>query len=101
MLHNKIEVATILGTIQSTLTDFGYLRKRWQTNTEEERLLGVSLTGIMDNPLMTTKNKGLEKTLAMHEANTELTVAIMEDKKMSTGAADKVESIRQQKIKRV
>jgi len=42
----------------------------------------------------------LEKTLAMHEANTELTVAIMEDKKMSTGAVDKVESIRQQKIKR-
>ena len=42
----------------------------------------------------------LEKTLAMHEANTELTVAIMEDKEMSTGSADKVESIRQQKIKR-
>ena len=42
----------------------------------------------------------LEKTLAMHEANTELTVAIMEDKELSTGAADKVESIRQQKIKR-
>ena len=41
----------------------------------------------------------LEKTLAMHEANTELTVAIMEDKKMSTGSADKVESIRQHKIK--
>ena len=41
----------------------------------------------------------LEKTLAMHEANTELTVAIMEDKKMSTCAADKVESIRQHKIK--
>ena len=35
----------------------------WQKNTEEERLLGVSLTGIMDNPLMTSKNKGLEKTL--------------------------------------
>ena len=43
--------------------------------------------------------KRLEKTLAMHEANTELTVAIMEDKEMSTGAADKVESIRQHKIK--
>mgnify|MGYP000072443282 CR=1 FL=1 len=43
--------------------------------------------------------KRLEKTLAMHEANAELTVAIMEDKKMSTGAADKVESIRQHKIK--
>ena len=41
----------------------------------------------------------LEKTLAMHEANTELTVAIMEDKEMSTGSADKVESIRQHKIK--
>ena len=40
----------------------------------------------------------LEKTLAMHEANTELTVAIMEDKEMSTGSADKVESIRQHKI---
>tara|TARA_Y100000310_G_C20460566_1_gene705145 strand:- start:16 stop:228 length:213 start_codon:yes stop_codon:yes gene_type:complete len=44
--------------------------------------------------------KRLEKTLAMHEANTELTVAIMKDKELSTGAADKVESIRQQKIKR-
>ena len=41
----------------------------------------------------------LEKTLAMHEANSELTVAIMEDKEMSTGSADKVESIRQHKIK--
>jgi len=41
----------------------------------------------------------LEKTLAMHEANAELTVAIMEDKEMSTGSADKVESIRQHKIK--
>ena len=43
--------------------------------------------------------KRLEKTLAMHEANTELTVAIMEDKEMSTGSADKVESIRKHKIK--
>ena len=41
----------------------------------------------------------LEKTLAMHEANSELTVAIMKDKEMSTGSADKVESIRQHKIK--
>ena len=44
--------------------------------------------------------KRLETTLAMHEANAELTVAIMEEKKLSTGAADKVESLRQQKIKR-
>ena len=62
-LERKVRVATILGTIQSTYTYFPYLRKVWQRNTEEERLLGVSLTGIMDNPLMTTKNKGLEKTL--------------------------------------
>ena len=63
-LARKVRLATILGTIQSTFTKFPYLRKVWQRNTEEERLLGVSLTGIMDNPLMTTKNKGLEKTLA-------------------------------------
>ena len=62
-LARKVRCATILGTIQSTFTKFPYLRKVWQRNTEEERLLGVSLTGIMDNPLMTTKNKGLDKTL--------------------------------------
>jgi ribonucleoside-triphosphate reductase len=49
-LEGKLELATILGTIQSTFTDFRYLRKVWQKNTEEERLLGVSLTGIADNP---------------------------------------------------
>ena len=49
-LKEKIKIATILGTFQSTLTDFGYLRKRWKDTTEEERLLGVSLTGIMDCP---------------------------------------------------
>ena len=62
-IARKVRLATILGTIQSTYTKFPYLRKVWTTNTEEERLLGVSLTGIMDNPLMTTKNKGLDKTL--------------------------------------
>ena len=62
-LARKIRLATILGTIQSTYTKFPYLRKVWQRNTEEERLLGVSLTGIMDNPLMTSANKGLDKTL--------------------------------------
>lgn len=48
-LKRKIEIATILGTIQSTLTDFQFLSEEWKRNTEEERLLGVSLTGIMDN----------------------------------------------------
>ena len=62
-LARKVRCATILGTIQSTYTKFPYLRKVWQRNTEQERLLGVSLTGIMDNPLMTTANKGLDKTL--------------------------------------
>ena len=62
-IARKVRLATILGTIQSQYTKFPYLRKVWQRNTEEERLLGVSLTGIMDNPLLTTKNKGLEDTL--------------------------------------
>jgi ribonucleoside-diphosphate reductase alpha chain len=51
-LKRKVRVATILGTLQSTLTDFKYLRKVWKDNTEEERLLGVSLTGIMDHPVL-------------------------------------------------
>ena len=50
-LEYKVELATILGTWQSTLTNFRYLSSKWKTNCEEERLLGVSLTGIMDSPL--------------------------------------------------
>jgi ribonucleoside-diphosphate reductase alpha chain len=48
-LKNKVKLASILGTFQSTLTNFKYLSKKWQENCAEERLLGVSLTGIMDN----------------------------------------------------
>jgi len=62
-IARKVRVATILGTIQSTFTHFPYLRKVWQTNTAAERLLGVSLTGIMDNTLMTMANNGLDDTL--------------------------------------
>ena len=51
-LKEKVEIATILGTWQSTLTHFPYLRKIWKKNTEEERLLGVSFTGILDNKWM-------------------------------------------------
>jgi len=58
-LTEKVRLATILGTFQSTLTDFKYLRKIWRNNTEEERLLGVSLTGIMDNALMAGKSAHL------------------------------------------
>jgi len=55
-LINKVRLSSILGTFQSTLTDFKYLRKIWKDNTEEERLLGVSLTGIMDSKLLNGAN---------------------------------------------
>lgn len=51
-LKRKVELATILGTIQSTLTSFQFLSEEWKKNTEEERLLGVSLTGIMDHKVL-------------------------------------------------
>ena len=62
-LKDKVEVATILGTIQATFTKFPYLRKVWQRNTEEERLLGVSLTGIYDNMTMVTLGQNLDRLL--------------------------------------
>ena len=55
-LKDKVELATILGTFQATLTNFRYLTSKWKQNTEEESLLGVSLTGIMDNNDMVTGN---------------------------------------------
>lgn len=51
-LGRKVRVAAIIGTIQSTLTDFNFLSEEWKLNCEEERLLGVSLTGIMDHPFL-------------------------------------------------
>ena len=51
-LKEKIRIATIIGTFQSTLTNFRYLRSEWKRNQEEERLLGVSMTGIMDHPVL-------------------------------------------------
>jgi len=62
-LARKVRIATILGTFQSTLTHFPYLRKIWQKNTEEERLLGVSLTGILDNKWMGEVSDSTAKTL--------------------------------------
>jgi ribonucleoside-diphosphate reductase alpha chain len=58
-LERKVKLATILGTLQATLTDFRYLRKVWKNNTEEERLLGVSFTGVMDHPVMSDTNTKL------------------------------------------
>jgi len=62
-LEEKVKLATILGTFQSTLTNFRYLNRKWGENCEEERLLGVSMTGIMDNVLTNGKKKGLEDLL--------------------------------------
>jgi len=62
-LSRKIELATILGTFQATLTNFRYLTKAWKNNTEEEALLGVSLTGIMDNSKLNKVSPVLEGNL--------------------------------------
>jgi len=62
-LRDKVRIATILGTFQSTLTNFKYLSKEWQRNCEEERLLGVSLTGIMDSPLTNGTKDTIKKLL--------------------------------------
>ena len=64
-LKNKVRMATILGTFQSTLTNFKYLRKIWKDNTEEERLLGVSLTGILDCPIWTEEILQILKDVAV------------------------------------
>jgi len=65
-LIRKVRLATILGTIQSTFTHFPYLRKIWKKNTEEERLLGVSITGIYDSPLLNNyKDSMLAERLSM------------------------------------
>ena len=65
-LERKVRLASKLGTIQSTLTKFPYLRKVWANNTDEERLLGVGLTGIMDN-VLTNGRMGTEKLSTLLE----------------------------------
>ena len=66
-LKTKVKVATILGTFQSTLTNYKYLSKEWKRNCDEERLLGVSLTGIMDNDLTNGKKGKKKLTEALEE----------------------------------
>jgi ribonucleoside-diphosphate reductase alpha chain len=67
-LKRKVRMATILGTLQSTLTKFRYLSDQWVKNTIEERLLGVSMTGIMDHPFLSGINKTLEGATDMRLA---------------------------------
>lgn len=66
-LKEKVRLATILGTMQASLTDFRYLRDIWKKNAEEEALLGVSLTGIMDNELMSGGHGKKELVSALNE----------------------------------
>lgn len=63
-LQHKVKIATILGTIQSSLTNFKYLRKVWKDNCEDERLLGVSLTGQLGHPLL-NGSEGADKLIAV------------------------------------
>ena len=63
-IKRKVRIATLLGTVQSTFTKFPYLRKLWQKNTEEERLLGVSMTGIFDHTSLCTAGPELDAALA-------------------------------------
>lgn len=63
-LENKVRLATIIGTFQSTLSNYKYIRKKWKENSEEERLLGVSMTGIMDHPKLQTVSEETRQLLA-------------------------------------
>ncbi len=62
-LKRKARLATIIGTLQSTLTDFRYINKKWKNNCDEERLLGVSLTGICDSKLLNKPSQKLAEAL--------------------------------------
>ena len=73
-LNRKIKLATILGTFQSTLTHFPYLRKIWRDNTEQERLLGVSMTGVLDNKLLNDPDNN--KLPALLESLRDLSVQV-------------------------
>ena len=79
-LIEKVTVATILGTWQSTLTNFKYIRKSWRDNCEEERLLGVSLTGIFGNKITATNNSKLADVLDLLRIEAVLTNAQEADK---------------------
>lgn len=68
-LMDKVEVATIMGTFQSTLTNYRYIRSIWKKNAEEERLLGVSLTGIMDHEILNKANQTTADWLSLLRAH--------------------------------
>ena len=80
-INEKVRLATILGTMQSTLTEFRYVNEQWKENCEEERLLGVSMTGIMDNVFTSTPSEELANALmcwrtTAQKTNNEVATAI-------------------------
>lgn len=84
-LKRKVELATIIGTFQSTLTYFPYVRKIWQKNAEEERLLGVSFTGIMDNIL--TQDPDPESLLALKNFAVDVNRLLAEELRINPSAS--------------
>jgi ribonucleoside-diphosphate reductase alpha chain len=83
-LKRKVKLATILGTFQSTLTNFKYLSKKWKENCEEERLLGVSLTGIMDNEYTNDAHWRSYKTNKEKESGLTLLLEDLRDEAVKT-----------------
>ena len=71
-LKRKVELATILGTIQASFTNFRYLRPIWRKNTEEEALLGVSFTGLMDSKLKDIYYESADELEALKQHSVEV-----------------------------
>ncbi len=94
-LKRKIRLAVILGTVQSTLTDFRYLRSKWQENAEEECLLGVSLTGIMDHTLLSGR-EGKKKLASVLDDLREYAVSVNKEwaKKLGVNQAAAVTCVK-------
>lgn len=79
-LQRKVRIATIIGTLQATMTDFQFLSEEWKRNCEEERLLGVSLTGIYDHPVLKNADDKCAKWLELMREQADLTNAIYADR---------------------
>ena len=94
-LKRKVRVATILGTLQATLTDFRYLRNIWKTSTQEEALLGVSLTGIMDHPLLSGRqDKSKLKRWLMEMRNEAIVTNEQWAKKLGINASTAITAVK-------
>lgn len=76
-LKRKVRIATILGTLQATMTNFRYLSKKWKDNTEEEALLGVSLTGIMDHPVLSSSRSVNDELTGSEVVSTDMGLPVL------------------------